>query len=147
MSNGPVSYVDKYAITQLSLPCFHRSYCILACFSSYLQDCLGYDRHGRKYWFIARRIFVEETSSRQEFEGSEIPTGVEKHQTWYYSSPHQFEQLLAVLDKTEFERALCQELYNLRPEIIRQMNITVQLTNELKGRSLFPLNITNNKLK
>lgn len=58
---------------------------------------------------------------------------VEDRKTWYFSSPHQFEQLLAVLDKTEFEKSLCQELYNLRPEILRQMAITVQLTNELKG--------------
>ena len=38
-----------------------------------------------------------------------------------------------VVDKTEFEKALCQELYNLRPEILRQMSLTIQLTNENKG--------------
>lgn len=97
------------------------------------QECLGYDRHGRKYWFIARRIFVEETGSREEIDGVEESVAVENRKTWYYSSPHQFEQLLAVLDKADFEKALCQELYNLRPEILRQMNITIQLTNEQKG--------------
>lgn len=94
---------------------------------------MGYDRHGRKYWFIARRIFVEETGSREEIDGDEETVAVEDRKTWYYSSPHQFEQLLAVLDKTEFEKALCQELYNLRPEILRQMSLTIQLTNENKG--------------
>jgi nucleosome-remodeling factor subunit BPTF len=94
---------------------------------------LGYDRHGRKYWFIARRIFVEETGSREEIDGDEETIAVEDRKTWYYSSPHQFEQLLAALDKTDFEKALCQELYNLRPEILRQMALTIQLTNENKG--------------
>lgn len=76
---------------------------------------------------------MEETGSREEFDGVEETAASEPRKTWYYSSPHQFEQLLAVLDKTEYERALCQELYNLRPEILRQMAITVQLTNEQKG--------------
>jgi len=31
----------------------------------------SYDRHGRKYWFIARRIFVEESGSQEEIGGSE----------------------------------------------------------------------------
>lgn len=104
---------------------------------------MGYDRHGRKYWFIARRIFVEETGSREEFDGADESDSSQERKTWYYSSSHQFEQLLAVLDKTEYERSLCQELYNLRPEILRQMAITVQLTNELKGKrmSLYQVDI------
>lgn len=94
-----------------------------------MKDCLGFDRHGRKYWFIARRVFVEENCD----ENGEIKADEESRKTWYYSSPFQFEQLLSVLDRAEYERGLCQELYNLRPEILRQMAITVQLTNELKG--------------
>jgi len=60
-------------------------------------------------------------------------TGPVDKKVWYYSSPHQFEQLLAVLDEHEYERELCKELYNLRPEILRQMSITIDLTNEFKG--------------
>lgn len=66
----------------------------------------------------------------EDIDGEEIP--VDK-KVWYYSSPHQFEQLLAVLDEHEYERELCKELYNLRPEILRQMSITIDLTNEFKG--------------
>jgi len=97
------------------------------------QDCLGFDRHGRKYWFIARRIFVEENDGEDDnMDTEEIP--VDK-KVWYYSSPHQFEQLLAVLDEHEYERELCKELCNLRPEILRQMSMTIDLTNEFKGKN------------
>ena len=58
----------------------------------------------------------------------------EERKTWYYSSPKQFDELLAVLEKEEFEKKLFQVLKNLRPEILRQMAITVELTNEQKGK-------------
>ena len=57
----------------------------------------------------------------------------EERKTWYYSSPKQFDELLKVLEKEEFEKKLFQVLKNLRPEILKQMTITVQLTNEQKG--------------
>lgn len=96
---------------------------------------MGYDRHGRKYWFIARRIFVEESTNLEghEIEDDEAQVTRESRKTWYYSSPHQLEQLFAVLDDAEFEKSLCFELYSLRSEILRQMAITVELTNEAKG--------------
>lgn len=59
----------------------------------------------------------------------------ENRKTWYYSSPHQLDRLLSLLDRTEYEKVLCQELVNLRPEILRQMAITVSLTNEFKGKN------------
>ena len=58
----------------------------------------------------------------------------EERKTWYYSSPKQFDELLAVLEKEEYEKKLFQVLKNLRPEILRQMAITVELTNEQKGK-------------
>ena len=58
-----------------------------------------------------------------------------RRKTWYFSSPHQLDRLLSILDRTEYEKALCQELVNLRPEILRQMAITVSLTSELKGKN------------
>ena len=60
---------------------------------------------------------------------------LDEKKVWYYSSPHQFEQLLAVLDSNEYEKELCKELCNLRPEILRQMTITIDLTNEFKGNT------------
>lgn len=81
------------------------------------HEHLGFDRQGRKYWFIARRIFVES----------------ENGQVWYYSTPQQFEELLNVLDSEEMETPLVRELLEMRQEILRQMDITESLTNQMKG--------------
>ena len=100
------------------------------------QDCLGFDRHGRKYWFISRRIFVEEeVEEGQEENLEDVVSGSDDRlrKTWYFSTPRQFEQLLARLDRVEYEKGLCHELYSLRDQILEQMAITVQLTKELKG--------------
>ena len=95
---------------------------------------LRYDRHGRKYSFIARWIFIEETISPEKFKVE----SVEERKTWYYSSPQPFEdELLAVLEKGEFEEKLFHVRNNLRPEILKQMAVTVQLTNEQKSNLFF----------
>ena len=101
--------VDKYiCVIQYCKVIFHWYFLLL-------KDCLGYDRHGRKYWFIARRIFVEETICPVEFKMESD----EERKTWYYSSPKQFDELLKVLEKEEFEKKLFQVLKNLRPEILK----------------------------
>lgn len=82
------------------------------------HDHLGYDRHGRKYWFVARRIFIEEE---------------ETGEIWYYTSVQQFEYLLSHLDEREMEASLYSELLDYKDEIIRQMTITETLTNKHKG--------------
>ena len=95
---------------------------------------MRYDRHECKYSFIARWIFIEETISPEEFKVESI----EERKTWYYSSPQPFEdELLAVLEKGEFEEKLFHVRNNLRPEILKQMAVTVQLTNEQKGNLFF----------
>uniref|UniRef100_A0A0A9WL59 Nucleosome-remodeling factor subunit NURF301 n=2 Tax=Lygus hesperus TaxID=30085 RepID=A0A0A9WL59_LYGHE len=81
------------------------------------QEHLGVDRHGRKYWFLTRRIFVENNEG----------------ECWYYSCPAQFEFLLETLDSSNYEAALCQEMLEFKDEIIRQMNITMKITNQAKG--------------
>ncbi|XP_034937972.1 nucleosome-remodeling factor subunit NURF301 isoform X2 [Chelonus insularis] len=81
------------------------------------QEHLGFDRHGRKYWFLVRRIFVES----------------EAGEVWYYSTPLQFEELMNSLDKNEMEVALYRELSDYKDEIIRQMELTESLTNQFKG--------------
>ena len=100
---------------------------------------MGFDRHGRKYWFVARRIFVEETEEKliDDAEAVEKMDMEKERKTWYYSSPHQFEQLIATLDKSKFEKNLCRKLNSLRQEILEQMDITVELTNEFKGNIIF----------
>ncbi|XP_055689203.1 nucleosome-remodeling factor subunit NURF301 isoform X2 [Lutzomyia longipalpis] len=92
------------------------------------QEHLGFDRHGRKYWFIARRLFVENE------EGTEV---------WYYSTTKQFERVMSKLDEGEFETSLCHELNELRDEILRQMTITETLTNQHKGGKKSYLEIEN----
>ncbi|XP_053392915.1 nucleosome-remodeling factor subunit BPTF-like [Mercenaria mercenaria] len=77
------------------------------------QDPLGYDRHGRKYWFLVRRIIIEG-----------------ENEVWYYSTKGQIEELLEVLDRTVWERELCFILSDLRDDISRQMKITENLTRE-----------------
>ena len=98
------------------------------------QDCLGIDRHGRKYWFISRRIFVEkEMAEEQEENLGKVASGSKGRQrkTWYFSTPSQFEQLIASLDRVQYEKSLCRKLESLRDTILEQMEITS--TKDLKG--------------
>ncbi|KAH8408542.1 hypothetical protein KR215_007131 [Drosophila sulfurigaster] len=81
------------------------------------HDNLGVDRHGRRYWFIARRIFVED-----QLDGT----------CWYYSNQAKFELLLKRMDATELESRLYVQLTDRQEEIERQMKLTESLTNEHK---------------
>ncbi|XP_059483006.1 nucleosome-remodeling factor subunit NURF301 isoform X2 [Neocloeon triangulifer] len=83
----------------------------------YRQEHLGYDRHGRKYWFLARRIFVEN----------------EEGEIWYYSTKVQLDALLDALDDEDMESMLCRELSDCHDEIVRQMEITEKVTISQKG--------------
>ena len=75
---------------------------------------------GSKYWFICRRIFVEEVSTGQ---------------IRYYTSVPQFEELMESLDARYFEADLCHAIECEKSEIDRQMAITERLTNELKANN------------
>ncbi|KAJ1519876.1 hypothetical protein ONE63_004117 [Megalurothrips usitatus] len=81
------------------------------------QEHLGFDRHGRKYWFLCRRLFVES----------------EEGDVWYYSTPTQLDELIETLDANDMEAALCRELSDFREEMVRQMEITEKLTGQSKG--------------
>ncbi|XP_060876907.1 nucleosome-remodeling factor subunit NURF301 isoform X2 [Metopolophium dirhodum] len=76
------------------------------------QDHLAYDRHGRKYWFLVRRIFIENE---------------ETGECWYYSTEEQLGLLLDSLDR-EMESVLFDEIEKVKEEINRQMKITMDLT-------------------
>lgn len=95
------------------------------------HEHLGYDRHGRKYWFINRRIFVEAEESGE---------------VWYYSSVAQFKDLCSKLDADSMERALCSEIEDFSEEIERQMTITETLTNKFKGHKKSYLEIENQSI-
>ncbi|XP_068148302.1 LOW QUALITY PROTEIN: nucleosome-remodeling factor subunit NURF301 [Drosophila tropicalis] len=86
------------------------------------HDSLGIDRHGRKYWFIARRIFVEEQHLDIGSSGC----------CWYYSTTSKLELLLKRLDPVELETRLYVQLMERKDEIQRQMKLTLSLTNEHK---------------
>lgn len=83
------------------------------------HQALGFDRSGNKYWFLCRRLFVEEASN----------------QIRYYSSVPQFEELLDSLDSKYFEQELCAAIEVERAEIERQMLVTENLTAEKKANS------------
>ncbi|XP_012254800.2 nucleosome-remodeling factor subunit NURF301 isoform X2 [Athalia rosae] len=91
------------------------------------QEHLGFDRHGRKYWFLGRRVFVES----------------EDGEVWYYSTPLQFEELMSCLDQNEMEVALYRELSDYKEEIIRQMELTEKITNQCKGNKKSYLEVEN----
>lgn len=95
------------------------------------HEHLGFDRHGRKYWFVARRIFIETEDASE---------------TWYYSSVTQFEQLLLLLDEDDMEFGLCHEIEDYKEEIVRQMTITETVTNKNKGNKKSYLEIENQNI-
>lgn len=81
------------------------------------HDNLGQDRHGRKYWFIARRIFIEDLNGQN---------------IWYYSTVAKFEVLLSLLDGDDLESRLYSQIMEQKNEILRQFKITEDITNENK---------------
>lgn len=96
------------------------------------QSSLGYDRHGRKYWFVCRRIFIE------TLDGSQM---------WYYSSIPQLELLLSKFDKEDMEEILYKNLTDFQEDIEKQMKITEDLTNKNKGSKKAHLELLNEKIK
>lgn len=96
------------------------------------QDSLGYDRHGRKYWFVCRRIFIE------TLEGDKM---------WYYSTIKQFQALLSKLDKDVMELDLYRNIVEYQDVIEKQLKITEDLTNKNKGMKKAHIELLNEKLK
>ncbi|ESO89131.1 hypothetical protein LOTGIDRAFT_106842 [Lottia gigantea] len=88
------------------------------------QEPIGYDRHGRKYWFLIRRIIVEGTE-----------------ECWYYSCKAQLEELLLTLDREFWEKDLVLSIEDMKEDILKQMNITEELTNASKGNKKSVLEI------
>lgn len=66
-------------------------------------------------------------------------------EVWYYTTVLQFEELLKVLDANEMESTLCRELQEYKDEIVRQMELTEKLTNQLKGNKKTYLDAENGK--
>lgn len=96
------------------------------------QSSLGCDRHGRKYWFVCRRLFVE------DLDGSRM---------WYYSSVPQLEILISRLDKDDMEELLYKSIMEWIEDIEKQMKVTEDLTNKNKGSKKSHLELLNEKVK
>lgn len=103
------------------------------CISSYERtralcrhEPIGYDRHGRRYWFLIRRIIVESEDSTER---------------WYYSTKDQLEYLILHLNKKTHERDLVRAINSQKDEILQQMAITEKLTNlgKKERRSYFEI--------
>uniref|UniRef100_A0A8C6MKM0 Bromodomain PHD finger transcription factor n=1 Tax=Nothobranchius furzeri TaxID=105023 RepID=A0A8C6MKM0_NOTFU len=85
------------------------------------QEPIGYDRHQRKYWFLSRRIIIEE-------DGEHV-----KKKIWYYSTKAQLEELMESLDKERWEMDLHATLEEMKEEVQAHMDITEDLTNRARG--------------
>jgi hypothetical protein len=66
-------------------------------------ESLGMDRMGNRYWFAARRIWVEERE-----EGGQ--------EAWYYSTRGQLAELLEALDPELYERELYENICSHRED-------------------------------
>uniref|UniRef100_A0A8C6V869 Bromodomain PHD finger transcription factor n=1 Tax=Neogobius melanostomus TaxID=47308 RepID=A0A8C6V869_9GOBI len=77
---------------------------------------IGYDRHQRKYWFLNRRIIVEEDGQ------------CDGKRTWYYSTRPQLEELMELLDQEYWEADLYAGLEEIKEEVVAHMDITHDLT-------------------
>uniref|UniRef100_A0AAY4CNT7 Bromodomain PHD finger transcription factor n=1 Tax=Denticeps clupeoides TaxID=299321 RepID=A0AAY4CNT7_9TELE len=97
------------------------------------QEPIGYDRHRRKYWFLNRRIIVEEDG---EHENKNI---------WYYSTKVQLAELIDGLDKEFWESDLCAVLEEVREEVHGHMDVTEELTNKARGNNRSYLAAANGK--
>uniref|UniRef100_A0A8D0H514 Bromodomain PHD finger transcription factor n=1 Tax=Sphenodon punctatus TaxID=8508 RepID=A0A8D0H514_SPHPU len=86
------------------------------------HEPIGYDRNRRKYWFLNRRLIIEEYSENEE-----------DKRLWYYSTKVQLAELIESLDKDYWEADLCKTLEEMREEIHRHMDITEDLTNKARG--------------
>ncbi|XP_078692537.1 nucleosome-remodeling factor subunit BPTF-like isoform X2 [Branchiostoma floridae x Branchiostoma belcheri] len=94
------------------------------------QEPLGYDRHGRKYWFLCRRVVVESDT-----------------ETWYYSTKLQLQELLETLDSQNYERDLCMAVEETKDELVKHMDVTERLTNEARGNQRSIIQSSNEEIE
>lgn len=74
---------------------------------------LGYDRHGRRYWFAVRRIIIQD-----DVGGS----------VYYYSTLPQLYALLSRFAVGDLEKHLAATIMSLLPKISEEMRKTQELT-------------------
>ncbi|RCN40597.1 PHD-finger [Ancylostoma caninum] len=79
------------------------------------MEPIGRDRHGRFYWFVARRIFVH---------------NMDESDLRYYSTAPQFYQLFRRMDPSFYEFDLCNVFYERLSDILEQMSVTLELSSD-----------------
>ncbi|XP_068889030.1 nucleosome-remodeling factor subunit BPTF isoform X11 [Aphelocoma coerulescens] len=99
------------------------------------HEPIGYDRHRRKYWFLNRRIIIEEDSESEK-----------DKKIWYYSTKIQLAELIECLDKDYWEADLCKTLDEMREEVHRHMDVTEDLTNKARGNNKSFLSAANDEI-
>ncbi|CTQ86477.1 Nucleosome-remodeling factor subunit NURF301 [Caenorhabditis elegans] len=82
---------------------------------------IGRDRYGRYYWFIVRRLVVQ---------------SLDETELYYYSTVPQLYQLLQKLDRTYYEKDLCDTIRLRIDEFLEQMALTVEMTSERREAAL-----------
>uniref|UniRef100_A0A4W6FTQ3 Bromodomain PHD finger transcription factor n=1 Tax=Lates calcarifer TaxID=8187 RepID=A0A4W6FTQ3_LATCA len=95
---------------------------------------VGYDRHHRKYWFLNRRVVVEEDGEQED------------KAIWYYSTKVQLAELIDCLDKEYWEADLYAALEEIRDEVHTHMDITEDLTNKARGSNKCFLTAANEEI-
>uniref|UniRef100_A0A3P8S054 Bromodomain PHD finger transcription factor n=1 Tax=Amphiprion percula TaxID=161767 RepID=A0A3P8S054_AMPPE len=95
---------------------------------------VGYDRHHRKYWFLNRRVVIEEDGEQED------------KAIWYYSTKVQLAELIDCLDKEYWEADLYAALEEIRDEVHMHMDITEDLTNKARGSNKCFLTAANDEI-
>ncbi|KAJ8363551.1 hypothetical protein SKAU_G00123820 [Synaphobranchus kaupii] len=98
------------------------------------QEPIGFDRHRRKYWFLNRRIVIEEDGEH------------ENKRIWYYSTKVQLAELIDNLDKDYWENDLYATLQEMREEVHTHMDISEDLTNKARGSNKCYLTAANEEI-
>lgn len=91
------------------------------------KEILGWDRHGRKYWWLCQRLIVEEENENKP------------NKVFYYSTRTQFNELIQLLDKSKYEKELVGVLTDMTDELFKGFDQINQLTQNaivLKGLML-----------
>ncbi|WKX92986.1 hypothetical protein Q1695_010758 [Nippostrongylus brasiliensis] len=79
------------------------------------MEPIGRDRHGRFYWFVARRIFVH---------------NMDESDLRYYSTAPQFYELVKAMDPSLYEFNLCKVFYERLSDILEQMSVTLEISSD-----------------
>uniref|UniRef100_G1N6J1 Bromodomain PHD finger transcription factor n=1 Tax=Meleagris gallopavo TaxID=9103 RepID=G1N6J1_MELGA len=99
------------------------------------EVCVAHKVHRRKYWFLNRRIIIEEDSESEK-----------DKKVWYYSTKIQLAELIECLDKDYWEADLCKTLEEMREEVHRHMDVTEDLTNKARGTNKSFLSAANDEI-